>query len=287
MVIIPKERITMSRIMGDSTTLNDIPLSVEIAAVYINGHEGVVSETELEARFPHAHYGHVFIDVNGLRPDANVRDWETRDKAGSLRQWVFEHNMHTDRRDAVVYCNRSTIPEVRIRTEDQILGEDYYLWVATLDGSEFTGPGIIACQKDGERQTGGHWDRTKVYDDRFWLPVPSPTPVPHSKPDCRVFQRAVHAVPDNLWGQVTDKHAAAIIDATANHFPWGKNFAQYVVGTTVDGFWGPKSKIMLIETVISMQNALHHMGFDPQGVDGIWGPKTRSAFYAARKACHI
>jgi hypothetical protein len=168
----------MTRIMGDSTTLADIPTWVDVVAVNRNG-TFAVTEAQVEARFPHARYGRARIDVNGSAPAAQVRDWETGDKAGSLEQWVTDHNRLAGKKDAVVYCNRSTIPEVRRLTGSQILGHDYFLWVATLDGTEFTPamlPGVIACQRDGQAQTGGHWDRSIIYDGSFWLPAAPPPP---------------------------------------------------------------------------------------------------------------
>jgi hypothetical protein len=169
----------MTRIMGDSTNLAAIPLDVTIAAVYDDGHLGVETEAQLGVRFPHDRYGHVFIDVNGSRPGAQVRDWETGDKGGSLEQWVIDHNRDSGRKDAVVYCNVSTIPEVRQLTGTQVLGTDYWLWVATLDGTLF-GPAqyehVIANQIKGAQLTGGDWDLSVVYDASFWLPVTPPRP---------------------------------------------------------------------------------------------------------------
>ena len=60
----------MTRLMGDSTQLAAIPLDVQVAATYANGHEGVSTAAELEARFPHARYGHAWIDVLGTLPSA-------------------------------------------------------------------------------------------------------------------------------------------------------------------------------------------------------------------------
>lgn len=163
----------MTRTMGDSTNLDAIPLTVNIAAVYING-SFATTPAALEARFPHAKYGQVWIDVNGAAPQAQVRDWETGDKSGSLEQWVISHNQASGRQDAVIYCNRSTIPEVRQLTGTQVLGTDYWLWVATLDGTIFGPqqyPHVIACQDKGATLTGGDWDASVVFDDTFWLPV--------------------------------------------------------------------------------------------------------------------
>jgi hypothetical protein len=171
----------VARIMGDSTNLAHIPLTVQIAAYYDDGSLGVATPAQVEQRFPHAKYGWCVIDVNGSTPAADVRDWETGDKAGSLEQWVIDHNAAAGKKNAVVYCNRSTIPEVRQLTGSQILGTDYWLWVATLDGTVF-GPGqyphVIANQVKGAQLTGGDWDMSVVYDDTFFLPLAKPKPAP-------------------------------------------------------------------------------------------------------------
>jgi len=176
----------MTRMMGDSTVVADIPATVNIAAVYASGDYQAATAT-VEARFPHARYGRCWIDALGTRPDANVRDWETGDKAGSLEQWVIDHNKTSGKKDATVYCNVSTIPEVRQLTGAQVLGTDYWLWIATLDGTvvtagadhldsaPYTYPGVVACQVKGQNLTGGHWDMSMVYDGTLWVPA-APAP---------------------------------------------------------------------------------------------------------------
>lgn len=162
----------MTRVMRDSVTVAAIPVEgTDIAAGYEDG--SFTNAAMLLARFPGV--PKVLIDVNGSLPQADVRDWETGDKAGSLEQWVIDHNAFTGRKDAVVYCNRSTIPEVRQLTGSQILGVDYWLWVATLDGTLFTPqmyPGVIACQDKGASQTGANFDESVVFAD-WWKPAPS------------------------------------------------------------------------------------------------------------------
>lgn len=159
----------MTRIMRDSTNVLAIPLAgTDIAAGYDDGI--YANAALLAARFPLI--PRVMIDVNGSLPASDVRDWETGDKAGSLEQWVSAHNQATGKRDAVVYCNRSTIPEVRQLTGSQMLGVDYWLWVATLDGTLFTPamyPGVIACQDKGSARTGGDFDESVVFAD-WWKP---------------------------------------------------------------------------------------------------------------------
>lgn len=283
----------MTRTMGDSSTFGDVPHNpdIDIVAVYDDGHFGVPKPGQVEALYPHSRYGHCWIDVNGSHPEADVRDWETGDKAGSLAEWVKEHNQIHGKKNAVVYCNKSTIPEVRRLTGSQVLGTDYYLFIATLDGSEYHAKGVIACQNKGEQQTGGHYDSSLVYDDRFWQKTgpdtPAPKPPRPDRPNCKRFQEAVRVTADNMWGPKTDQHAGALIHAAADEFPYGVEFAQRVVGTVRDGQWGPKSKDQLRNTISSAQSALKQMGFNPGSADGIWGPKTNQAYTAARKACHI
>ena len=280
-----------NRIMGDSTDIRDIPNHVDIVACYINGHEGPTTPAQLEARFPNSQFGHVFIDVNGSRPDAQVRDWENGDKGGNLRNWVVEHNKHSGKKDAVVYCNRSTVPEVRRLTGDQILNQDYFLWIATGDGDVVNGTGVVACQNKWSGLTGGHWDSSLVFNDLIWRPTgnPSPPQPPHpsDKPNCSPFQRAIRTVVDNKWGPDTDKNADALIKSWVNEFPYGVAFAQHVVGTRIDGIWGGNSRRSMRTTTRTAQAALKGMGFNPGVLDGIWGRNTQKAYDAARKACHI
>jgi hypothetical protein len=168
----------MTRTMVDSSTFADVPTTGDIACAYIDGNLGVATQAQFEARFPHTKFGHCYIDVNGSRPDADVRDWETGDKGGSLEQWVIDHNKHVGANTAVIYCNRATIPEVRKLTGSQILNVHYFLWVATLDGTQYKGTGVIACQDEGSAQTRGHYDRSVVYDDSFWRPTVAAKPSP-------------------------------------------------------------------------------------------------------------
>jgi hypothetical protein len=272
----------MDRIMGDSTVLDDIPQTVNVAASYMNG-TFAITPAAMEARFPNSRYGHCWIDTRGSSPAASARDWENGDKGGSLEQWVGDHNSHTGKKDAVIYCNVSTIPEVRQLTGRQILNQDYFLWIATLDGEMYTGEGVIACQRDGTKQTGGHWDRSYVFSGSLWLPTGTPV----IKPNCQPLQRAVRTTADNEWGANTDQHCMAVYGAGTNYFPSGVVFAQKCVGTTADGIWGPKSVAALKYTVTNVQRALTMMMFSPGALDGVWGPDTESAYTKARSACHI
>ncbi|HLI36937.1 MAG TPA: hypothetical protein VKV80_06295 [Streptosporangiaceae bacterium] len=173
-----------TRIMGDSVVLSSIPLTVNIAAAYINGRYAV-SQAELEARFPHDRYGHCWIDVDGSRANAaDMLDVENFDATpATANLWV--QSWHILRRASipVIYCNRGNEQAVitACASGGSVLGKHYGLCVATLDGTQVTGNGIVACQWKGAAQTRGNWDETLVYDGSLWPPA-APKPVIASPP---------------------------------------------------------------------------------------------------------
>jgi hypothetical protein len=179
----------MTRIGGDSVNLAANPAAVDIAFYYVNGNEGVCTEAQAQARHP----GKLVlgIDVNGTAPWVAVRDWETGDKSGSLEQWVIDHNKASGVKDACVYCNRSTIAEVRQLTGAHVLGRDYVLFVSTLDGTLYTEPGTVACQV----ATIAGYDLSVIWDDGWH---PSPGAVAHLKANINEGLRAL----DAAFGQV-------------------------------------------------------------------------------------
>lgn len=183
----------MTRIGGDSVNLASNPAGVDIAFYYATGNEGVATAAQAQARHP----GKLVlgIDVNGSAPSAAVRDWETGDKGGSLEQWVISHNKGGGVKDACVYCNRSTIGEVRQLTGSQVLGRDYFLWVSTLDGTLYTGPGVVACQV----ATIAGYDLSVIWDDDWHPSSSSVAGVAHLKADIRQGLAAL----DLALGQVT------------------------------------------------------------------------------------
>jgi len=183
----------MTRIGGDSVNLASNPAGVDVAFFYVNGSLGVCTEAEAQARHP----GKLVlgIDVNGSAPSAAVRDWETGDKGGSLEQWVIDHNKASGVKDACVYSNRSTIAEVRQLTGSQVLGTDYFLWVSTLDGTLFTGLGVVACQV----ATIGGYDLSLIWDDGWH---PSAGAVAHVKANIMEGLRALDAARDQVVANV-------------------------------------------------------------------------------------
>lgn len=195
--------------MRDAVNINNIPVSTPIVATYINGLYAV-NEAAYVERFPTNK--RVLIDVNGLAPGkALARDWETGDKSGSLETWVADAKKDGT---AIVYCNKSTIAEVRQLTGSQILGKDYFLWVATLDGSEYRGGtdgvtsgDVVACQTHtawaGSIQL---YDESVVYAD-WWLADPPPTREPISALPGGSWLKDVR-ISDGTWHAVSTNHGA-------------------------------------------------------------------------------
>lgn len=175
--------ISANRTMYDSTDLSLIPQTgAELIGYYLNGRFAANTD-ELEARFPADRYTHVPIDVTGaMAHKARVFDVETGDIfPGNTQRCIEAFNQdnpeyHNGARP-VLYCNRSTIKAVRVGTGPYKLGRDYYLLVATLDGSHFTGDsftsdapqGVIGCQVAtlGSASVGAYYDYSVIYSAQW------------------------------------------------------------------------------------------------------------------------
>jgi hypothetical protein len=161
----------MNRVMFDSVNIKGIPhLGGNMVAYYTNG-IGEASAAEIESAFPG--WSHVPIDVKGDNAHiARVADVETLDiTPARTEEWIRQFNddnpaFHTGGRP-VIYCNRSTIPAVRLGTGRWLLGKDYYLWVAAPK-SMYTGFGVVACQNVWSRT----FNSSVVFSDQ-WVPSKS------------------------------------------------------------------------------------------------------------------
>lgn len=156
----------MARVMRDSTNPSDIPVAgTDLVAGYLNGSYAWGSSDW--ARFPAA--GHVTIDVNGSRPDADVLDVEPGDAtvAGGV---VWLKKALAVQRDyvPVIYCNRSnrTAFVTAAKAAGYSVNTHFKFWVATLDGTRTLSDmnGVAAIQWAGTGQTGHHYDQSDVFD---------------------------------------------------------------------------------------------------------------------------
>ncbi len=161
-----------TRIMFDSTLLKSdptkVPTTCDIIAPYFDGPWTVPDLTAIVKRWPGKPING--ISTHGENMNARTFDVEWGDISASDLQRLFDEwiahdqtRWFVDGARPEVYCSRDTIPSVRVGTGKYRLGSDYYLWVATLDGTQETGPGINACQV----WDLGNYDKSIVYDSRF------------------------------------------------------------------------------------------------------------------------
>jgi hypothetical protein len=192
----------MPRVMRDSTAPADIPVAgTDLVAGYLNG--SYAWSAAGWARFPDA--GHVTIDVNGTRPDADVLDVEPGDAtvAGGVR-WLPKALAVSRDYPPVIYCNRSnrTAFVTAARAAGFNINTHYKFWVATLDGtrtlSDMTG--VAAIQWAGAGQTGHHYDQSDVFDDTWKATDVALTPADKTWISAE-FVKQLKAV---VYGQVWD-----------------------------------------------------------------------------------
>lgn len=161
-----------TRTMYDSVNLAYVAKNVKIpphsiVAYYCDGPRAILTGAQVQDMFPDSQLNP--IDVNGTRARiARSVDCETEDVTPDmLEQWLtdfkndnpaYEHGARGE-----IYCDRVNIPLVRKGTGKYILGRDYYLWIATGDGTIYTGTGVNACQNRWLRG----YDTSVVFDPRF------------------------------------------------------------------------------------------------------------------------
>jgi hypothetical protein len=158
--------------MYDGVTLASIPArGSQMIGYYLNGEYAVATVTGVEKLFPRKVL--VPIDVTGARANyARVLDVESGDASpATAAEWVQSFKLvnpsypHGGR--PVIYCNRSTLGAVlaAMHAAGQLAGREFYLWIATQDGTQYHGPGVIACQTWDR----GGYDESVVYSDQ-WMP---------------------------------------------------------------------------------------------------------------------
>lgn len=167
----------IDRVLYDSVDLQGIPAAGSppgtMIAYYLNGAFAVNSVAAVETQFPPHYFRLLPIDVTGARARAaRVGDVETGDMRPEMcEQWLQDfaegNPAHELGGRGELYCNRSSIAAIRRGTGRYILGRDYYLWVATGDGTLYWQPGVNACQNVWSRL----FDSSVIFDHRF-MPGP-------------------------------------------------------------------------------------------------------------------
>ena len=160
----------MTRLMRESTNLNDIPIhGTDLVAGYVNG-SGAASQEDF-ARFhgiPHVH-----IDVLGTAPaEAGVLDFETGNPSTPEMcvTWAKQRRAALPNHyPPVIRCDRSHLTSVfnAMNAAGLEIVKDFRLWIMTLDGTKTVADmtGVTAVMFAGETMTGGHYDESIVFDD--------------------------------------------------------------------------------------------------------------------------
>lgn len=172
----------MNRTMYDGVTWENIPdngPAGTIVAVYRTGRYAA-DAAKVAARFPAAKYPVIWVDVNGSDPaGAQALDVEKGDATPAQAPgWVKARLAAVKGSLPTVYCNRSTIASVasECAAAGLKLGVHWWLWVATLDGTDYVADGVVACQREGG--VSAPFDTSVVYAD-WWHCLPAP---PKPKP---------------------------------------------------------------------------------------------------------
>jgi len=162
----------MTRLMRDSTNLNDIPIDgTDLVAGYVNGN--FKASKEDFARFhgiPHVH-----VDVLGTDPqDAGVLDFESGNPRApdACAIWAKQRRAALPGHyPPVIYCTRSHLTQLfnAMNAAGLEIVKDFRLWMATLDGTKRVDDmtGVTAVQFAGQTMTGGHYNESIVYDDEW------------------------------------------------------------------------------------------------------------------------
>lgn len=169
----------MTRTMYDSTTAGDCPRDGDLYAGYIDGR--YADYGAMVQDFPDR--GHVRISVDASGSAADVLDVENGDATPAQAPgWVGRQRALGTARPTL-YCNRGNEGAVDQALHDAgVAAGDAAFWIATLDGTMVSGATahgypIVACQSEGSAQTGGHYDRSVVFD-AAWPGAAAPAPQP-------------------------------------------------------------------------------------------------------------
>lgn len=150
----------MTWTMYDSTSASDIPVSADAVAGYVDGR--FAWSVADWARF--ATPRKLRIATQAATNDGHALDVETFDATPEQAPGWVRMRVAAGVQWPIVYCNRSTWPDVR----RACAGLSVRWWIATLDRTTpFILAGASATQYAGSAQSGGHYDLSLTVDDFF------------------------------------------------------------------------------------------------------------------------
>jgi hypothetical protein len=165
----------MTRVMRDSTTAADIPLTgLDLVMGYGNGlYTWADTGWDRFGSIPHVH-----VDVNGSDPaGCGVLDVETGDATPAQAPAWAKQRLALGGYPPVIYCNRSTLTPLfnAMGAAGLQIGRHFRLGVATLDGTkalpDMTGVTFVQWKAATAGSGAGHYDESVVYDDAWHAPL--------------------------------------------------------------------------------------------------------------------
>lgn len=153
---------TKYRIMADSTNANDIPLTVDMVAGYV---DGLYKWSEQDwLRFA----GKPLVSISAIpyTYDANVADVENGDYTAAQAAEFLRYNVARNQWK-VLYFSLSRFAEIHAAVLAAGVHDDQWgIWVADWDAIAKPWPGAIAKQFANPATSGGHYDLSIV--SPFW-----------------------------------------------------------------------------------------------------------------------
>ena len=237
-------------LMYDSIYPDNIPANAQAVAGY--GPPNFAWPPAGWARFPNA----LRVEITN-RPSENyghVLDWETGNEVGGTPQsWIAMRKAAGIYRPTI-YCNGSTVPQVRQLTGPYLLGEDYDIWVADWTNSPHPygipygyKPGVYVCPVT-QYADPGPYDLSVIYDSA-WPHVSAPvTPWP---------------APTGLKAAVENTFAADGFQTAS--LSW--NPVRDADGNEAGSYWGSIQNVAAKASVLEFQVN----GTSVKGISLTWG----------------
>src|SRR5262249_11751628 len=155
----------MTRLMRDSTNLNDIPIhGTDLVAGYVKG-KFLASKKEF-ARFLGIPAGPIDVPATAPGESGGLALGEGNPRAaGECAIWAKQRRAALPGHyPAVIYCDRNHLTPLfnAMNAAGLEIMKDFRLWIATLDGTKTVDDmtGVTAVQFAGEDRTGGHYDES-------------------------------------------------------------------------------------------------------------------------------
>lgn len=199
----------------------------------------------------------VYITITASADAGDVIDCENGDATpGQAANWVrMRKAAGYDR--PTVYCNRSTVADVRMATGSLVLARDYDIWVADWTGA----PHEVSPCAATQYVSASSWDLSSVYDSG-WPHRTRKTPPPPPPPSKEVTVNVTLPILQQGSNDTTlTGRPVRRVQALVN--------ALHGTSITVDGDYGPATK----SAVEGFQSAYK------LSVDGIVGQDTWHALY--------